>query len=178
VVYGVTGSGKSTLATVLGEIVGIPATDVDALCWRPGWVQVPKDEQRAVVDALTRTDAWIIDAAYLAWRDLAVERADLVVALDYSRGRSLARLLTRTLTGIVTRREIGNGNHDSWRSLVGRRSLVAWHTRSFRGQREWMRGRAASASGPPVVLLGRPSEAGAFLERVREEAAGTGRVTP
>jgi adenylate kinase family enzyme len=177
-VYGVTGSGKSTLATTLGEIVGIPATDVDRLCWRPGWVQVPKDEQRAVVDELTRTDAWILDAAYLSWSDVVLRRAELVVTLDYSRWRSLTRLLRRTLLGIVTRRELCNGNHDSWGSLVGHRSIVAWHTRSFRSQRERMRGWAAAVSGPRVVLLRRPSEADAFLERVREEAAGTGRVSP
>jgi adenylate kinase family enzyme len=88
-VYGVTGAGKSTLARELATIVGIPVTDVDHLCWLPGWVQVPKDEQRAVFDRLTRTDAWVLDAAYMAWRDIVFERSDLVVALDYPRWRSL-----------------------------------------------------------------------------------------
>ena len=55
-VYGVTGSGKSTLARALGEIVSIPVLDADHLCWRPGWVQLPKDEQRALIDELTRAD--------------------------------------------------------------------------------------------------------------------------
>jgi adenylate kinase family enzyme len=173
-VYGVTGSGKTTLAGQLGQIIDIPAIDVDDLSWRPGWMPLPKEEQRAVFDELTRADAWLLDAAYIAWRDAAVERADLVVALDYPRWISLTRLLRRTLTGIVTRREICNGNRDSWRSLVGRRSIVAWHFRSFPRERERMRGWAAAESGPLVVLLGRPREAEAFLERIREEAAGLG----
>jgi len=171
-VYGVTGSGKSTLARELGEIVGIPVTDVDHLSWRPGWVQLPRDEQRALFDELTRADAWVLDAAYGAWRDLALERADLVVALSYPRWLSLTRLLRRTVVGIVLRREICNGNRDSWRSLVGRRSIVAWHFESFPRERDRMREWASSAGGPPVVLLHRPGEAAAFLDRVREEAVG------
>jgi adenylate kinase family enzyme len=177
-VYGVTGSGKSTLARALGEILGIPVLDADHLCWRPGWVQIPKDEQRALFDRLTRTDAWILDAAYNVWRDLVLQRTDLVVALDYPRWRSLTRLLWRTVTGIVTRREICHGNRESWRSLVGRDSIVTWHVTSFRRQRERMRAWAAAPSGPRVVLLRRPGDADAFLERVREEAAGAGRVSP
>jgi adenylate kinase family enzyme len=177
-VYGVTGSGKSTLAGALGEITGIPVLDADDLCWRPGWVQIPQEEQQALFDRLTRADTWILDAAYDVWRDIVLERTDLVVALDYPRWRSLVRLLWRTVTGIVTRREICHGNRDSWRSLVGRHSIVTWHVTSFRRQRERMRAWAAAPSGPRVVLLRRPRDAAALLERVREEAAGTGRVGP
>lgn len=171
-VYGVTGSGKSTLARELGEIIGIPATDVDHLSWRPGWVPLPRDEQRALFEELTRADSWLLDAAYGAWRDVAIERAELIVALSYPRWLSLTRLLRRTLVGIVTRREICNGNRDSWRSLVGRGSIVAWHFRSFPRERDRMRAWASAPTGPPVVVLRRPRAATAFLERVREEAVG------
>jgi adenylate kinase family enzyme len=173
-VYGVTGSGKSTLSRQLATITGIPLTDVDDLSWRPGWVPLPKDEQRVLFDEVTRADTWILDAAYGAWRDVAIERTDLVVALDYPRWISLTRLLRRTVVGIVTRREICHGNRESWRSLVGRRSIVAWHVESFPRERERMRGWAAAASGPRVVLLRGPGDAEAFLERVREETAGLG----
>jgi adenylate kinase family enzyme len=173
-VYGVTGSGKSTLARALGEIVGIPVLDADDLCWRPGWVQVPKDEQRALLERLTSADTWILDAAYHAWRDIVLERTDLVVALDYPRWRSLTRLLWRTVAGIVTRREICHGNRDSWRSIIGRDSIVSWHFTSFRRQRERMREWAAAASGPSVVLLHRPRQAEEFLERVRRAQRGLG----
>ena len=71
-----------------------------------------------------------------------------------------------------------NGNRESWRAVFARDSLVVWHFTSFRRKRAEMREWAAAESGPPVVLLRRPSQADAFLERVRAEAAGTGRVTP
>jgi len=175
-VYGVTGSGKSTLARTLGEITGIPVTSVDDLSWMPGWVPVPTNEQRALFDELTKAETWILDAAYGAWRDLALKRADVVVALDYPRWVSLTRLLRRTLVGIVTRRELCNGNRESWRSIWGSDSIVTWHFASFSRTRRWMRAWAAAPSGAPVVLLLRPRDAAPFLKRVRDDLTGTGRV--
>jgi adenylate kinase family enzyme len=162
-VYGATGSGKSTMARMLGELTGIPATSVDDICWRPGWVPMPIEEQLAHFDALTQEDRWLLDSAYGGWRHLVHERADLVVALDYPRLTSLARLVRRTVTRIVDQQEICNGNHESWRTLFARDSLVVWHTTSFRRKREEMRAWEAATSGPPVIRLRRPAHASAFL---------------
>lgn len=61
--YGATGSGKSTMARRLSQLTGIPWISVDDICWRPGWVSMPLDQQLAYVDALTGTDSWIRDLA-------------------------------------------------------------------------------------------------------------------
>ena len=84
------------------------------------------------------------DSAYGGWRQLADERADLVVALDYSRLTSLTRLLRRTATRIVDQQEICNGNHETWRTVFARGSLVVWHFTSFRRKRIEMRAWAAA----------------------------------
>jgi adenylate kinase family enzyme len=152
------------MARALGELTGLPVTSVDDICWSPGWVQMPADEQIRHFDALTRTDAWILDSAYGPWRDLAYARADLVVALDHARLVSLARLLRRTRARIVDRQEICNGNHESWRTVFARDSLVVWHFTSFRRKREEMRAWESAASGPPVIRLRRPADARAFVE--------------
>ena len=167
-VYGATGSGKSMMAGALGQVIGIPATSVDDICWSPGWVQMPADEQVAHFDALTSTDTWLLDSAYGPWRDLVYERADLVIALDYARLISLGRLLRRTGARIVDRQEICNGNRESWRTVFARDSLVVWHFTSFRRKRDEMRAWESAASGPPVIRLRRPAHAHAFLT---EEAA-------
>jgi adenylate kinase family enzyme len=169
-VYGATGSGKSIMAASVGALTGIPATSVDDICWSPGWVQMPPEEQIARFDALTRTDSWVLDSAYGPWRDLAHQRADLVVALDYPRLVSLGRLLRRTRARIVDQQEICNGNHESWRTVFARDSLVVWHFTSFRRKRAEMRAWEAAASGPPVIRLRRPAHARAFLA---QEAAQT-----
>ena len=46
-VIGPTNAGKSTLAARLGEVLGIPATDLDALYWKPDWVGSSDEEWQA-----------------------------------------------------------------------------------------------------------------------------------
>jgi adenylate kinase family enzyme len=168
-VYGVTGSGKSTLARTLGDLTGIPVTSVDDLTWSPGWVPMPEDEQIATFDRITRADSWVLDSAYGPWRRLVVERADLVVALDYPRLTSLSRLLRRTATRMIDRQEVCNGNRESLRAVLGRDSILVWQFTSFRRKHAEMRAWAASSEGPRVALLRRPRDAAAFLGRAREE---------
>jgi hypothetical protein len=94
---------------------------------------MPVENQIAHFDALTRTEAWILDAAYGHWRDLALARADLVVALDYARLTSLVRLIRRTAARIVRREEVCNGNRETFRGAVlARDGILWWHSRSFR----------------------------------------------
>jgi adenylate kinase family enzyme len=151
------------MAQLLGELTGLPVTSVDDICWSPGWVQMPAHEQITYFDALTRTDAWILDSAYGPWRDLAYERAELIVALDHPRLVSLLRLLRRTRARIVDRQAICNGNQESWRTVFARDSLVVWHFTSFRRKRDEMRRWEAVASGPPVIRLRGPADARAFI---------------
>jgi hypothetical protein len=100
---------------------------------------MPVENQIAHFDALTRTEAWILDAAYGHWRDLALARADLVVALDYARLTSLVRLIRRTAARIVRREEVCNGNRETFRGAVlARDGILWWHSRSFRRKRTQM----------------------------------------
>ena len=163
-VYGAAGSGKSKMAGILSELTGILATSVDDICWRPGWVPMSKEEQIATFDRITRADAWILDSAYGSWRDLALERADLVVALDYARMTSLARLLRRTARRLIDQQEVCNGNRETWRGVFARDSIVVWHFTSYRRKRAEIRAWAAASSGPPVIRLDRPVNARAFAE--------------
>ena len=43
-IIGAGGAGKSTLARQLGEVLGIEVIHLDALFWKPGWVDTPRDE--------------------------------------------------------------------------------------------------------------------------------------
>ena len=156
--------GKSSMARQLSELTGIPWTSVDDICWRPGWVPMPLDEQLAHFEALTATSSWILDSAYGGWRHLALQRADLVVALDLARVTSLARLLRRTATRIIDQQEVCNGNTESWHSVFARDSLVVWHFTSFRRKRTEMRAWEGAASGPPVIRLQSPADAHCFVE--------------
>jgi adenylate kinase family enzyme len=164
-VYGVSGSGKSTLARILGELTGIPVTSVDDICWNPGWVPMPTDEQVTTFDSITRADTWLLDSAFGSWRDLVIERADLVVALDYPRLTSFARLLRRTCSRVIDRQEVCNGNRESLRDVFARDSILLWHVTSFRRKRAEMRAWEAASSGPLVIRLAKPADTRAFVAK-------------
>lgn len=98
-IIGGPGSGKSTLARKLGEITGLPVVHLDRLFWRPGWVQISKDQMNQDCLSAAQTERWIIDGNYVATYAYRVSRADLVVFLDMPRGLRLRRILWRVLMG-------------------------------------------------------------------------------
>ncbi len=162
--YGVTGSGKSTAALAIGERTGHPVTLVDELTWLPGWVPVEEARQREIVGEIVAGERWLLDTAYGAWRDDVLPRTQLVVGLDYPRWLSLSRLVRRTVARAITKEPMCNGNVESWRKVVARDSIIAWHFQSFARKRSQMRAWAASPDGPEVLLFRHPRELAAWIE--------------
>lgn len=162
-IYGVTGSGKTTMARQLAERTGLPWHSVDDLTWEPGWIGVPADEQRRRIAAICAGERWILDSAYSSWIDLVLDRVELVVALDYSRWRSLSRLTWRTLRRNLDRQLVCNGNTESLRQTLSRDSIIVWHFKSFARKRAQMRAWAADPSGPDVIRFTSPAAARSWL---------------
>lgn len=108
-----------------------------------------------------------LDTAYAKWRDIPLLSADLVVALDYPRWVSLQRLVRRTGSRCWRGTTICNGNTESLRTAFSRRSLVAWHFRSFTRKRDRIRQWASQGDGPRVLRLTSPREADAWLATLR-----------
>lgn len=168
VVYGVTGSGKTVLAQRVAEQLGLEPVSVDDLCWLPGWVQRTEEEQRRLLSGVCAGERWVLDSAWGVWADVALSRADLVVALDYPRRISLARLLRRTAARVLDRRPVCNGNTETVRQTFSRESIVAWHFRSFASKRARIDDWEADPARPPVVRLRHPRETDAWLAGLRE----------
>ncbi|MET8997767.1 adenylate kinase [Amycolatopsis sp. NPDC004169] len=164
VVYGVTGSGKSTLAARIAERTGLPYHSADDICWQPGWVGTPDDEQRRLVAEVCGEPRWVLDAVYSKWQDVVLPRAELIVGLDYPRWLSLSRLVRRTFVRAVTRRRICNGNVESFRQVFSTDSIIRWHFASFARKRDRIRAWAAEPPGPAVVRLTSPGETRRWLE--------------
>ena len=165
--FGATGSGKSTMALALGERLGLPVTLVDDLCWEPGWRSVPDAQQDALIVPALERDAYVIDSVYRRHNPTALERVDVIVALDYPRPVSLARLLRRTARRIRTRELVCNGNVETLARTLSKDSIIRWHFRSWGSKRERMRAWHQDASAPPVLLLSSPRQADAALAQLR-----------
>lgn len=131
-----TGSGKTTTAARVSELLGIPWTNVDDLTWDPGWTVVPQEIQKRRIREICSGDSWILDSAYGNWIDIPLERVQLVISLDYSRGRSFWQLLKRTVSRSITKEQVCNGNIESFKAMFSKDSLLLWHYKSFHRKRE------------------------------------------
>lgn len=171
-VYGVTGSGKSTLARRIAQITGLPCHLMDdEVGWLPGWVERPREEQQQIASRIVAGDRWVLDTAYSHWRDVVVDRAELIVALDYPRLVSLARLVRRTLRRAITSERACNGNTESLRQALSADSIIVWHFRSFSRKRERIAAWQADPAAPQVVRMRSPRDTELWLESLRRSCS-------
>jgi adenylate kinase family enzyme len=83
-VIGISGSGKSTLSRRLAEKTSLPLFHMDQLFWKSGWEAVPEAEYLERHHELVNRDRWIIEGYLEESMSERVQKADLVIYLDYS----------------------------------------------------------------------------------------------
>ena len=135
VVYGPTGSGKSTLAGKLSKLTGVPHIELDAIFWKPGWVEKPIDEFRTDVSAaLARcADGWVCDGNYSKVRDLILPLADTIVWWNPPFRVAFWRLLKRTVTRCQEGKILWGTNRETWRqNFFSRDSLILYQVTHWR----------------------------------------------
>jgi hypothetical protein len=92
----------------------------------------------------------------------------VIVALDYPRWLSWQRVVRRTVSRLVHRTPICNGNYETLgRMLSPRDSIIGWHHKSFAHKRKRIRAWEADPAGPAVLRLRSPRAAVAFLDGLR-----------
>jgi adenylate kinase family enzyme len=97
-VIGSGGAGKSTFARKLGGRLGLEVIHLDREHWRPGWVEMPKDEWRRKVEELAARESWVMDGNYSGTLDVRLAACDTVIFLDLPRAVCLWRVLKRAAT--------------------------------------------------------------------------------
>lgn len=170
-VVGPSGSGKSTLARDIGEALGLPVVHLDALYWRPGWVEAPFDEFEADANAAAAQDAWVIDGNYSRTFPTRLARAGLIVFVEVPRLVSIWRVTRRRLRYAGrTRPDMAPGcpekvDLDFYRFIWDwpkRRPALVAELKGFQ------------ATDRPVIVLRRPSQVRTFLNRLRSGALFAG----
>ncbi|MGE5136698.1 MAG: adenylate kinase [Gemmatimonadota bacterium] len=152
-VVGPGAAGKSTLAAALGQITGIPVTELDTLFWRPGLAATPPAEWAAIQARLTGPPSWILDGDLGPYDviEVRLRAADTVVFLDFSLLRCAWRAIRRS-------RE----NAAFWRWLL---------TYRRRSRPRLLAAIAAHAPGARVHVLTTPRAVRRFLRLARGQAA-------
>ena len=144
---GNSGAGKTTLGRALAVRMAVPFVELDAIFHQPGWTELPKEQFRSRVSELIAADGWVIDGNYSAVRDLVWARADTVIWIDLPRAVVMRQLLARTFGRMLSRRELWNGNRESFRVLLNRDdSIVRWAWTQHRKYVE----RYTAAAGDPA----------------------------
>ncbi|MER7925914.1 MULTISPECIES: AAA family ATPase [unclassified Streptomyces] len=150
-VVGSTGAGKSTLARAVGERLGVPYHEMDALYFNgPGWAV----NQSLVDDVLRLTSEprWIIDSiGSPEVRDLLWEKADTVLWLDYPRRVIMPRVLRRSLRRTVTRESVFGGNRETWVGWLSREHPAWWAWSQYTGRRREIECRTGDPRFAPLT---------------------------
>jgi hypothetical protein len=123
------GSGKSTLGYTLGQRLGLPVVEMDAIHWLPNWQAKPLEQFRADVQAALEAcpQGWICVGNYRHVQDLVLSQADTVLWLRLPFRVCFWRLLKRTVTRAWTKQPLweGNPNRESWRrGFFSRKSIL------------------------------------------------------
>jgi adenylate kinase family enzyme len=140
-VIGVTGSGKSTVAERLAARLGLTYLELDAVYWKPGWVESDRHDFRARVELATRAPGWTLAGNYSSVRDIAWPRAEAAVWLDYPFPLVLGQLWRRTWQRWRSQELLWGTNRERLSSqfkLWSTDSLFHWLVRTYgRRKREY-----------------------------------------
>jgi adenylate kinase family enzyme len=166
-------TGKTTLSRELARRLGVPHIELDALHHDAGWQEAPADVLQARVDAALAAapDGWVVDGNYQGKIGNSVaERADTVVLLDLPHRVALRRVLWRTASRVVSRKELWNGNRETLRNAFSRDSIVWWVIRHHGSYEKRWRARLEQLTHVSVVRLRSPREVRAWLESQSSQA--------
>lgn len=130
-IRGHTGSGKTTLGHALGQRLGLPVIELDALYWLPNWQANPLEQFRTGVQATLDacTPGWVCVGNYSHIQDLVLPQADTVLWLRLPFRVSFWWLFKRTVARAWTQQPLwgGNQNYESWRqSFFSRKSILLY----------------------------------------------------
>ena len=157
-VLGPCGAGKSTLAVKLGAKLGLPVIHLDKEFWRAGWVEPDPAEWAARTEELIARPSWVMDGNYGTSLARRLERADLVVNLDYPRRVFFPRMLWRSGS------QWGRTRPDRAEACPERLDWeVVVYTGRYRIDVLPRREARLAASGVPVIDLKIPRDADAWL---------------
>ena len=162
-VIGASASGKTTFARALAKKTGVEHIELDAIYHGPNWTISPDFVER--VHAELERERWIVDGNYMNYLSI-LDRADLVVWLNYPFRIVLGRVLRRTAYRLVSRKPLWNGNRETLQLTFSRESIILWVFQTY-----WKRRRMFPRLLEPLtvskLIFRHPREAKRWLRSYR-----------
>ena len=135
---------------------------LDALFWKPGWVESERQEFGARMLAELEKPAWIMDGNYARTLPVRLEKCDAVIYLDFPRWLCIFGVLKRVLTTYGTvRPDMPEGCPErfDW-------EFLKWVWNFNRNNREKIHAQLDALPADKVIILKNRREAESFLERI------------
>jgi len=124
------GVGKSTFARELGERLDIDVVHLDALHWKPNWVEAPRKEFESAQKEIVTRDQWIIEGNYSNTYDIRAGEADTIIYLELPLVVCLYRVTKRWLLHIgKTRPDMGEGCKEKLGYTFLKFICITYHSR-------------------------------------------------
>lgn len=155
----------------------MPHVELDSIFHQPGWTPLEPGEFRRRVDAATSAPRWVVCGNYTVVRDILWERADTVIAFDLPKWLNMWRVVRRTVTRLVRRQELWNGNRETLRNILAfhdeDRSILRWAWSAHAGKRADIRASLVDERWSHITfhVVHRPRDAQRILEGVPAVAA-------
>jgi adenylate kinase family enzyme len=168
---GISGGGKTTVGKAAATRLGVPFVELDSFQHGPNWDQATPEELRARVTAALADapEGWVVDGNYYTpLGGTVLDHADTLVHLDPRLVTAFSRVLRRTMTRAALRRELWNGNRESFRlMLTPRYSMPLWVLKQHGHFRRRIREIAALHPHLAVVTLRTRRDADAWLQSIQ-----------
>lgn len=94
-IIGGSGTGKTTLTNNLGKDLNLPIYHIDGIHHKENWEIRDKKERDKIILEIVERDRWIIDGTYTSTLRQRLDKAELIIYLDYSTISQLKGILGR-----------------------------------------------------------------------------------
>lgn len=135
-IIGNSAQGKTTIGKELSRQTGIVSYDMDDLFWLPNWQQIRDEEKIEVLNNIAKKDSWIVSGNYSKVSGVIKENATCIIWLYYPYHMNMWRSIKRSINRAWTKKEVCNGNVESWRNLFTKDSIILWAHQCYKKNEE------------------------------------------